>query len=94
MSSSPSPSKNNKSAYLERERMKNYESGVNRFNEGGRHLQSQQMDKSYTKLDTIHYAVILSILLSIVVFSTFLILTYIPFTKGVVMKLIDTLLVQ
>ena len=88
-------SKTEKEAFEQRESFKNYERGVTKFQSGGRQLQSSyQMKDSYSKLNFIHYTVILSISLSIVVFSLFLILTYIPVTKPYVMKMIETLLIQ
>lgn len=94
-SSSSSAAKTEKEAFAEREHMKNYENGVTKFQNGGRQLQSHyQIKQSYTKLNFIHYVIILSISLSILVFSLFLVLTYIPFTKPYVMDLINTLLIQ
>lgn len=82
-------------AFQERERMKNYENRQLHFANGERELQSQYRGKeSYTKLNFIHYAIILSILISIIVFSLFLLLTYIPATKPHVMKFIETQLSQ
>ena len=97
MSAKPasSNSKSEKEAFEQRENLKNYERGVSKFQSGGKQLQSSYpMKASYTKLNFIHYAVILSILLSIILFSLFLVLTYIPITKPYVMKLIETLLIQ
>lgn len=92
---SSSTAKKEREAYKQRERLKNYDKGTGQFKADGESLRShQQIKKSYTKLDMIHYVIILSILISLVSFSVFLILTYIPITKPFVMKVIDTVLVQ
>ncbi len=95
MSPNPSAIKSEKEAFKERERMNAYDKGVKGFQNGGRELESHyQVKESYSKLNFIHYVIILSILVSLVTFTMFLILTYIPITKPYVMKFIDTLLVQ
>jgi len=82
-----------KEAYRQRERLKNYDKSTEKFKNNGQNLRSQvKIEKNYTKLDFIHYIIIFSILVSLVAFSIFLALTYIPYTKSYLMHTIETLL--
>jgi hypothetical protein len=81
--------------YKKREHLHSYENGLKNFQRGGRDLEAhQQIHVTYAKLNGIHYTIILSILISLLTFCAFLVLSYIPITKPYIMKLIDTVLQQ
>lgn len=82
-----------KSEYQQRESLKNYEMREAHFQKGGRDLQAQAgLRRDHYKLQIIHYVVIITIAATLAAFTLFLVMSYIPQTKPMVMKFIDQLL--